>query len=114
MKTDGVKKILVTGASGLLGCNIVKRAKRHFRTYEIIPTHRTKPLFSGSVKMNIANENDVLQVFTKFSPDAVVHTAAETMCEVSSFWNEIKHGYKYFEIVNDWNQKWAGLGVLYV
>lgn len=78
MKTEGTKKILVTGSSGLLGYNIVKRAKRHFRTYEVIPTHRTKPFFSSSVKMNITNENDVLQVFTKFSPNVVVHTAAET------------------------------------
>jgi len=44
----------------------------------------------------------------------IVEHPAEIMCEVSKFWNEIKHGYKYFEIVNDWNQKWAGLGVLYV
>jgi predicted O-methyltransferase YrrM len=38
----------------------------------------------------------------------------ETRCEVSKFWNEIKHGYKYVEIVEDWSQKWAGIGVLYV
>jgi len=78
LKTEGTKKILVTGASGLLGYNIVKRAKKYFKTYEISPTHRTKPLFSESVKMNITNENDVLQVFKKFTPDVVVHTAAET------------------------------------
>lgn len=78
MKTEGTKIILVTGASGLLGYNIVKRVKKHFKTYVIIPTHRTKPLFSESVKMNITNENDVLQVFEKFGPDVVVHTAAET------------------------------------
>jgi predicted O-methyltransferase YrrM len=38
----------------------------------------------------------------------------ETRCGVSSFWDEIKHKYKYGEIVKDWNQKWAGIGVLYV
>jgi len=78
LKTDGTKKILVTGASGLLGHSIVKRAKKHFRTYEIIPTHRIKPLFSQSVKMNITDEIGVLKVFKKFSPCIVVHTAAET------------------------------------
>jgi cephalosporin hydroxylase len=39
---------------------------------------------------------------------------SETECEVNRFWNEIKHGYKYMEIVEDWSQKWAGIGVLYV
>ena len=33
---------------------------------------------------------------------------------VPRFWNEIKHSYKYLEIVKDWNQGWAGIGVLYV
>jgi predicted O-methyltransferase YrrM len=39
---------------------------------------------------------------------------SETGCEIDRFWNEIKHGYKYAEIVEDWSQKWAGIGVLYV
>ena len=38
----------------------------------------------------------------------------ETKCEVSRFWNEVKRRYRYLEIVEDWNQKWAGIGVLYV
>jgi cephalosporin hydroxylase len=38
----------------------------------------------------------------------------ETGCEVSRFWNEVKQRHKYAEIVEDWNQKWAGIGVLYV
>ena len=44
----------------------------------------------------------------------IVEHPPETVCEVSRFWNEIKHNYKYTEIVKDWNQKWAGIGVLYV
>jgi predicted O-methyltransferase YrrM len=38
----------------------------------------------------------------------------ETKCEVNRFWNEIKQRYKFAEIVEDWDQKWAGIGVLYV
>jgi predicted O-methyltransferase YrrM len=38
----------------------------------------------------------------------------ETKCEVSKFWSKVKQKYKYVEIVEDWNQKWAGIGVLYV
>lgn len=33
-------------------------------------------------------------------------------CEVSKFWNEIKSQYNYIEIINDQNQKWAGIGIL--
>jgi len=45
--------------------------------------------------------------------DIVIHPL-DTKCEVSRFWNEIKHRYVYTEIVKDWNQGWAGIGVLYV
>jgi len=45
--------------------------------------------------------------------DIVPHPP-ERGCEVSKFWNEIKHGYRLYEIVKDWSQKWAGIGVLYV
>lgn len=45
--------------------------------------------------------------------DIVPHPL-ETGCEVNKFWNEIKYFYKYIEIVRDWNQGWAGIGVLYV
>jgi len=39
---------------------------------------------------------------------------SETGCEVNKFWNEIKQRYKYVEIVEDWRQNWAGIGVIYV
>jgi predicted O-methyltransferase YrrM len=45
--------------------------------------------------------------------DIVPHPP-ETGCEVSKFWNEIKHSYRHHKIVKDWNQKWAGIGVLYI
>jgi len=44
----------------------------------------------------------------------IVEHPPETGCEVNMFWNEIKYNYKYLEIVRDWNQKWAGIGVIYV
>ncbi|MEM0233191.1 MAG: class I SAM-dependent methyltransferase [Candidatus Nezhaarchaeales archaeon] len=44
----------------------------------------------------------------------IVEHPPETGCEVSRFWNEIKYSYSYIEIVKSWNQKWAGIGVIYV
>ena len=43
--------------------------------------------------------------------DIVVHSS-ETMCDVNKFWNEIKGNYDYKEIVEDWNQKNYGIGVI--
>jgi len=38
----------------------------------------------------------------------------QTGCEVDKFWCEIKDEYEHVEIVRDWKQGWAGIGVLYV
>jgi dTDP-4-dehydrorhamnose reductase len=83
LKVSEIENFLVTGSSGLLGSKIVEQAREHFK---VIPTYRTKPLFADSVEMNITDEGEVLRVFSRFRPDVVVHTAAETnvdRCEVN-------------------------------
>ncbi len=45
--------------------------------------------------------------------DICVHAQAAG-CEVSRFWNEVKPGFRHIEIVENWNQGWAGIGVLYI
>jgi len=44
----------------------------------------------------------------------IVEHPAETGCEVSRFWNEIKSCYTHAEIIKDRKQGWAGIGVLYL
>jgi len=44
--------------------------------------------------------------------DIVPHPP-ETRCEVSRFWDEVKARYRHLEIVRDWSQGWAGIGVLF-
>lgn len=44
----------------------------------------------------------------------IVDHPPEMGCEVSRFWNEIKTGYRYKEIVANPNQGRAGIGVLFV
>jgi predicted O-methyltransferase YrrM len=44
----------------------------------------------------------------------IVEHPTETGCEVNKFWKEVKRAYEHLELVNDWNQKWAGIGVLYI
>jgi predicted O-methyltransferase YrrM len=43
----------------------------------------------------------------------IVEHAAEGGCEVSGFWNEVRHRGETSEFVNDWHQQWGGIGVLY-
>jgi len=45
--------------------------------------------------------------------DIVPHPP-ETRCEVSRFWDEVKARYRHLEIVRDWSQGWAGIGVLFI
>jgi dTDP-4-dehydrorhamnose reductase len=66
---------LVTGASGLLGNKIVELAKND---YTVIPLHKTKPLHSNSLKLDITNAIEVLNLFHKLKPDVAIHTASET------------------------------------
>lgn len=42
----------------------------------------------------------------------IVEHPPETGCEVHRFWREIKNSYHHQEIVKDWNQGWAGIGVI--
>jgi predicted O-methyltransferase YrrM len=34
-------------------------------------------------------------------------------CEVAKFWKEIKQSHNHVEVVEEKNQKWAGIGILY-
>lgn len=78
-----MERILVTGASGLLGSKVVKLAEHSF---EVIPTHNTRSFFKNSVKIDITKGEEVFQVAIKMKPDVVMHVAAETrvdQCEKS-------------------------------
>jgi len=44
--------------------------------------------------------------------DIVPHPQ-ETGCEVNRLWNEIRCKYQNLEIVKDWKQGWAGIGIIY-
>jgi len=66
---------LITGASGLLGNKIVKLVKKDYRA---IPLHNTKPLYPNSLKLDVTNQKQVSDLFSRLKPKVVVHTAAET------------------------------------
>jgi len=70
-----MERLLLTGASGLLGSKIVELARED---YESIPLHNTKPLHPNSLKLDITDQNQVFSLFSKLEPDIVIHTASET------------------------------------
>lgn len=70
-----MEKILITGASGLLGYKLVKALSQD---YEVIPTHNKHLAHPGSVKMDIVDRNEVFRVLSRVRPKLVVHAAAET------------------------------------
>lgn len=69
------KKLLITGANGLLGNKAILLATRN---YEVMPLHHAKPLHDNSLEVDIVNKEQVLSIFRKMRPSAVIHAAAET------------------------------------
>ena len=72
--------IFVTGGSGLLGKKFIETTKDN---YDIILTHNSNPT-DGTVKCDITNEKEVLDVISKIEPECIMHCAAMTnvdLCE---------------------------------
>jgi dTDP-4-dehydrorhamnose reductase len=81
-----LKRILVTGASGLLGSKLVDMLSKE---YEVVPTHNMQALHPNSMRMNMVERDEVFRVLCAVCPDMVVHTAAETnvdKCETEREW----------------------------
>ena len=70
-----MEKLILTGASGLLGSKICEFARK---SYKVTPLHNTRPLHPNSLKLDITNPNQVSHLFNNSKPYIVVHTASET------------------------------------
>ncbi len=75
-------KLLITGSNGLLGQKLIQLIGSD-ANYEVIATSRGKNRLNTSDdyvyhSMDVTDQNDVLQVITKFKPDVIIHTAAMT------------------------------------
>lgn len=77
-----VKKILITGASGLLGNWIVKFASKD---YIVTPTDVVESPLSNVIKADITDLAALQILFQSAKPNTVIHTASETnvdKCEI--------------------------------
>lgn len=83
-------KVLITGANGLLGIKVVKELQQN--GYDVIPTHHSKPLHSGSLKLDVTENEAVDKLIRRIRPDIVIHAAAETNVDLCE--KEPVHAYK--------------------
>ena len=74
-----MKKIIITGASGIVGSNLVKNIKTR-KEYEIICLFNKNSINNNScinIKVNITNTEEVIELL-KLKPDFIIHCAALT------------------------------------
>jgi dTDP-4-dehydrorhamnose reductase len=76
-------RLLVTGASGLLGTRLCEVAVKNHEIYSVYS--QRPPVYGAPFKIDIADEKAYEKIFRKLRPEAVVHAAALTdvdKCEV--------------------------------
>ena len=73
-----MKKILITGGSGLLGQYINLSASGKYNIYTIYNNNSGNCASFPSSKIDIRNENKLKLIFEEIKPEVVIHTAAIT------------------------------------
>ncbi len=76
-------KVLVTGASGLLGSNISLQYADKHKIYAAYNTHHIKIRNCNMVKLDITDRNNVKVILDKIKPDLVIHCAAFTSVDMA-------------------------------
>jgi dTDP-4-dehydrorhamnose reductase len=73
-----MKKVLITGGSGLLGQYLNLSASKKFNIHTIYKNNPGNCKEFSSSRIDILNENELRMVFQEFKPEVVIHTAAIT------------------------------------
>jgi len=71
-----MKKVFITGGSGLLGSNLMMDYRSDFRVYGSFYSYPFKIGGAESIKMDIVDSKEVEAAIADIKPDIVIHTAA--------------------------------------
>ena len=71
-----MKKLLITGASGFLGWNLINRAKSDWKIFGTYFSQSIHIKDTNIIKVDITRFKDLKQAFHQVRPHAVIHTAA--------------------------------------
>jgi dTDP-4-dehydrorhamnose reductase len=71
-----LKKLLVTGASGLLGSHVMRQAAGRFDTLGLFQSFRPRNIPGGLEPLELADAAAVRSKLDNFRPDLIVHCAA--------------------------------------
>jgi dTDP-4-dehydrorhamnose reductase len=74
--TTAMKKLLVTGASGLLGWNVCAIARESWRVFGVVNRHAIDLPGASRLICDLTRPDHLLQLFRNVAADAVVHCAA--------------------------------------
>ena len=70
-------KLLVTGASGLLGEKTAQLALK--KGHDVYSTSKERPTnFGTPIKLDLTNEGEISKIVSKLNPEAIIHSAAYT------------------------------------
>jgi dTDP-4-dehydrorhamnose reductase len=70
------KTLLITGGSGYLGQYLTARAVINFNVYTTYGSHADQIKAGHPLPLNLADQETVLRLITKLSPQAIIHAAA--------------------------------------
>lgn len=76
-----MKKVLIVGASGLLGSEILERFNKYFHVIAGLHKSSNANLDVPSITFDISSEADILEVFNDLKPNIVINCAGLTSIE---------------------------------
>lgn len=76
MRASPKPRLLLTGASGFLGHNIIQQAQQHYQVIGIVQKHTVNLPGVQLVKMDITDHIALRNIVREVQPDAIIHAAA--------------------------------------